>query len=166
MMLQPYTRIKDDEKASAWWSETNYREGKGAEWVRNQVNWIISPHSVRSRHRNNFKLSPGVVTKRGPTSPLAPVEPLLVELCIQRARMGQPLSQSEGILLVNSIIQGTVYQEIPAVPDSSSKIVVQQPRLCWSAWSVQRRNYRLDDGVRLQAATGKKGIRTLIFADV
>ncbi len=48
--------------------------------------------------------------RRGPTSPLAPVEPLLVDLCIQRAHMGQPLLQSEGIMLVNSIIDGTIYQ--------------------------------------------------------
>jgi hypothetical protein len=33
------------------------------------------------------------------------VEPLIVELCIEKALMGQPLS-----LLVNSIIKGTIYQ--------------------------------------------------------
>jgi hypothetical protein len=78
--------------------------------LENEETWTISADSVRSRHRNNIKSSNGMVA-RGPTSPLAPVEPLLVELCIQRARMGQPLSQNEGILLVNSIIQGTVHQE-------------------------------------------------------
>jgi hypothetical protein len=78
--------------------------------LEDEENWTISADSVRSRHRNNIKSSNGMVT-RGPTSPLALVEPLPVELCIQRARMGQPLSQSLGILLVNSIIQGTVNQE-------------------------------------------------------
>jgi hypothetical protein len=34
----------------------------------------------------------------------------VVDLCIQRACMGQPLSQSEAILLVNSIINGTIHQ--------------------------------------------------------
>jgi hypothetical protein len=42
MLLQPYTRIKDDEKASAWWSETNYREGKVQNGLESQENFTIS----------------------------------------------------------------------------------------------------------------------------
>jgi hypothetical protein len=77
--------------------------------LENETKWTISASSVRSRHFENIKATNGVVG-RGPASPLAPVEPLLVELCIQRSRMGQPLSQGEGIMLVNSIIEGTIHQ--------------------------------------------------------
>jgi hypothetical protein len=130
--------------------------------LESQENFTISAHSVRSRHRNNFKLSPGVVTKRGPTSPLAPVEPLLVELCIQRARMGQPLSQSEGILLVNSIIQGTVYQEsLRQFQIGSSKMSNDAGNLgyagsaYWRAFK-ERNKHRLDDGVPVAQAACRK----------
>jgi hypothetical protein len=81
MMLQPYTRIQDDEKASAWWSETNYREGKVQNGLESQE-ILQSRHSVGSRHRNNFKLS---LVCLGVGLRPCPVEPLLVELCIQRA---------------------------------------------------------------------------------
>jgi hypothetical protein len=75
--------------------------------LENEKDWTIPADSVRSRQkwRNITNVN------CGPPSPLAPVEPLLVELCIQRSRMGQPLAQSEGILLVNSIIHGTIHQD-------------------------------------------------------
>jgi hypothetical protein len=75
--------------------------------LENENDWTIPVDSVRSREKA------GNVSNvyRGPPSPLAPVEPLLVELCIQRSRMGQPLAQHEGILLVNSIIFGTIHQD-------------------------------------------------------
>jgi hypothetical protein len=78
--------------------------------VDNEECWTISENSVRSRQKRQG--NPNVTSngKRGPTSPLAAVEPLIADMCIQRARMGQPLSQSEGILLVNSIIDGTIHQ--------------------------------------------------------
>ena len=36
---------------------------------------------------------------------------MLVELCLQKARMGQPLGIREGLCFANSIIEGTVYEE-------------------------------------------------------
>jgi hypothetical protein len=105
-----YSKFKMTNKLPHGGLNQTMQRAKVQNGLENQENWIISAHSVRSQHCSNIKLSNGVV-RHGPTSPLAPVEPLLLdELCIQRARMGQPILQSEGILLVNYIIQGTVYQ--------------------------------------------------------
>jgi hypothetical protein len=65
--------------------------------LENEENWTIAENSVSSRHkRSNGNVKLINVAKPGPALPSAAVEPLLVELCIQRAQMGQPLSQSEG----------------------------------------------------------------------
>ena len=39
------------------------------------------------------------------------IEPVLVELLIQHSRMGAPLGQTKGLLLANSLIDGTVHQQ-------------------------------------------------------
>jgi hypothetical protein len=59
--------------------------------VDNEECWTISENSVRSRQKRQG--NPNVTSngKRGPTLPLAAVEPLIADMCIQRARMGQPL---------------------------------------------------------------------------
>ena len=41
----------------------------------------------------------------------AAVEPLLLELYIQKAQMGKPLGIREGLCFANSIIEGTVHEE-------------------------------------------------------
>ena len=48
-----------------------------------------------------------MVSHPGPHSPVEPMEEYLCMIMIQRARMGQPLSVTKGINLVNSIISGT-----------------------------------------------------------
>jgi hypothetical protein len=128
--------------------------------LENEANWTISPSSVRSRYRDSVSSSNRVV--RGPESPLAAVEPLLVELCIQRARMGQPLSQSEGILLVNSIIQGTAHQEklrqfqMRSVKMSSDDINLGYAgHAYWRAFK-ERNKDKLDAGVPVAQAACRK----------
>ena len=39
------------------------------------------------------------------------LEPMLVELLLQRAKMGYPLQQNEGLAFANSLIQGSDYQK-------------------------------------------------------
>ena len=41
---------------------------------------------------------------------MAAVEPLLVELYLQTARMGEPLGIREGLCIFNSITEGTVHE--------------------------------------------------------
>jgi hypothetical protein len=60
--------------------------------------WTILADSMRTPQKRQVATNEISNGKRGPTSPLVPVEPLLVNLCIQRARMGQRLSQSEGTI--------------------------------------------------------------------
>ena len=47
----------------------------------------------------------------GIATPMVTVEPLLVELWLQKARMGQTLGIREGLCFANSIIEGTVHEE-------------------------------------------------------
>ena len=42
---------------------------------------------------------------------MAAVEPLLVQLYLQKAQMGQPLGIREGLCFANSIIEVTVHEE-------------------------------------------------------
>ena len=42
---------------------------------------------------------------------MAAVEPLLVQLYIQKAQMGQTLGIRKGLFFANSVIEGTVYEE-------------------------------------------------------
>jgi hypothetical protein len=75
--------------------------------LENENDWTIPVNSVRSQEKAGNVSN----VNRGPPLTLAPVEPLLIELCIQRSCMGQPLAQSEGILLVNSFVFGTIHQD-------------------------------------------------------
>jgi hypothetical protein len=44
---------------------------------------------------------------RGPTSPMATIEPLLVEFCCRMNRVFSPLDVAQGLALANSLIDGT-----------------------------------------------------------
>ena len=68
--------------------------------------FAISKELVKTRARREST----VVAHRGPETPMIDVEPMLVQFFIQRARMGQPLKQREGLAFANSIIDGTAYQ--------------------------------------------------------
>jgi hypothetical protein len=86
----------------------------------------------------------------------------LLTLHSKKLRWGSLYRKSEGILLVNSIIQGTVYQEkSEQFQIGSSKMsVMQQPRLCWKCMERSKRGtYRLDDGVPVAGSLPeRKGI--------
>ena len=121
--------------------------------------WTLSAASVRSRYRNNTSSSRVTC---GPDSPLAPIEPLLVELCIQRGRMGQPLSQGEGIMLVNSIINETIYQknlrefQIGCVKmDPTAENLGYAGLAYWRAFK-KRNKEKLDAGVAIAQAACRK----------
>ena len=65
--------------------------------------------TVRSRVKAQTDLtksSTGIVT------PMATVEPFLVQLYLQRAQMGQPLGIREGLCFENSLIEGTVHGDV------------------------------------------------------
>ena len=76
--------------------------------LQDETTFDISLKTIRSRERN--KTATGIGSRFGATSPLVEIEPLVVEFCIERARMGQPFSQGEGIAFINSIIDGTTHQ--------------------------------------------------------
>ena len=69
----------------------------------------------------NLKVKKRLITSRiergnlesstpGPESPMKPLEPLLIDVCVQKARMGQPVNITEGIEMANSLILNTRYQ--------------------------------------------------------
>ena len=70
--------------------------------------FTIAKDTVRSRVKAQTDLTK---SSCGIATPMATVEPLLVELCLQKARMGQPLGIREGLCFANSIIEGTVHEE-------------------------------------------------------
>ena len=61
----------------------------------------ISIKTLQSRYCRN-KL---FVEHRGTPTPMAPLEPALLEIVIQRSKMNQPLTVTEGLQLVNSMIK-------------------------------------------------------------
>ena len=67
----------------------------------------IPGKTIQSRTRRG-NLAP---KNRGVTSPLADAEEILVVLCIQMGKIRQPLNVTEGITLVNDMIEGTQMQE-------------------------------------------------------
>mmetsp|Transcript_25346 Transcript_25346/g.42114 ORF Transcript_25346/g.42114 Transcript_25346/m.42114 type:complete len:152 (+) Transcript_25346:481-936(+) len=50
-------------------------------------------------------------SSKGAAPPLHNIEPYLVEVCKQKARMGQPMGMTEGLAMANSMIQGTEHQD-------------------------------------------------------
>jgi len=67
----------------------------------------IKHRTVWERLRRNI-LQP--VRKPGPKSPLAELEDTIIDIAIQMCRCRQPLTTSEGLVLVNSLIKGTKYE--------------------------------------------------------
>ena len=64
----------------------------------------ISPSTIRSRYKRN-NLNP--LTPQGTPSPMVAVEPYLVEVILQLARMRCPINPTTGLYLANSLIEGT-----------------------------------------------------------
>mmetsp|Transcript_27042 Transcript_27042/g.38327 ORF Transcript_27042/g.38327 Transcript_27042/m.38327 type:complete len:143 (-) Transcript_27042:412-840(-) len=59
------------------------------------------------------RLTTGNLTKstKGISSPLQSMEPILVELILQKAQMGQHLNMKDSFHLANSLMQGSDYQK-------------------------------------------------------
>ena len=50
---------------------------------------------------------------KGPNSPMQVIELLIVNVCIQEAKMGQSVNVTEGIKMVNSLILRTTWKKKP-----------------------------------------------------
>ncbi len=50
-------------------------------------------------------------THRGPKSPISDYEPTVVAMCVQMGHIRQPLNCSEGLMLMQDLIEGTTGQE-------------------------------------------------------
>lgn len=75
----------------------------------------ISEKTIKTRIRNNNL--DGTNAKR--LSPLHEVEPFIVQLCVQMARINCALTRDDVLCVVKEVIEGTEYQK-------SSQIVWQQ----------------------------------------
>ena len=69
----------------------------------------ISPMAIRKRVYRNSLESHHMAG--GQVSPLVKIEPVIVSIIVQMARMRQCLNPSKGLLLVNSLISGTKIQK-------------------------------------------------------
>ena len=69
----------------------------------------ISPCAIRKRVKRNSLINRHLAG--GQVSPLERIEPIIVSIIVQMARMRQCLTPSKGLLLVNSLISGTKIQE-------------------------------------------------------
>ena len=57
--------------------------------------------TIQSRYRRNRM----IVTHRSTVSPMAQIEPALLQILIQKGKMNQPLTVDEGLQLANSMIK-------------------------------------------------------------
>ena len=72
----------------------------------------LPPNSIKiEKIRRRIKRNNLTPTSRGPPSPLAPIEKLLVDMLIQRAATNQPLNASDGFRLVKFLIIGTKHED-------------------------------------------------------
>ena len=69
----------------------------------------ISSSAIRKRSERHSLVNHHVA--RGQVSPLLRIEPVIVEIILQMARIRQCLCPSKGLQLVNSIIKGTKIQD-------------------------------------------------------
>ena len=69
----------------------------------------ISEWTIRKQLKKNGNALMKSTT--GNEYPLASIELYIVEICLQKARMGQTIQHNKGLSLANSLIQGTFHQE-------------------------------------------------------
>ena len=125
------------------------------------ANVKVSFETVRSRAAIKIKKSGEVqngqhhISKHGHQSPMNEIEPYLVGLIQQLAKMRVPISVSEGLMLANSLIAGTEtmakvnnWRETNCIPFQINK----KPELGKSYWKgFMKRNAQL--------VTAKKGVK-------
>ena len=73
------------------------------------VTATISPQAIRRRIHRKSLVTHHVAG--GQVTPLLRIEPLIVEIILQMARIRQCLNPSKGLQLVNSLIKGTKIQD-------------------------------------------------------
>ena len=69
----------------------------------------ISPEAIRKRVQRNSLENHHLAG--GQVSPLQKIEPIIVSIIVQMARMRQSLTPSKGLLLINSLIKGSKIQD-------------------------------------------------------
>ena len=68
----------------------------------------VSFELIKSRLRRNRQV---LMTRGGVSSPLAPIEPVVMQIVVWKQEAGQPITPKEGLALVNSMIDGKPLQE-------------------------------------------------------
>ena len=95
----------------------------------------------------------------GPVSPMAVVEPLLCDVCIQKSKMGQPMNQTEGLLFANSIIQDSETQrKLIAFQQKLGTKKIHLGVLSKKYWSsfLKRNNERIESEIGCKQAACRK----------
>ena len=78
-----------------------FEEAKAKYNVSETINFKNVQKCVQTRfQRNSLRCS-----HQGTVSPMAPLEPLILEIAVQKGRMNQPLTVEEGLHLSNSLIK-------------------------------------------------------------
>ena len=72
-----------------------------------EPDFVIPHNTVRSRVKHGADLTQSSL---GLVYTLASVEPYLVSICMHKARIGQPMGMTDGIAMINSMIEGTTHQ--------------------------------------------------------
>ena len=73
--------------------------------VKYNVSEPICYKNVQSCVQTRFKRKSLACSHRGTVSPMTPLEPIILEIALQRGRMNQPLTVEEGLHLSNSLIK-------------------------------------------------------------
>ena len=69
--------------------------------------FVIPQNTVRSRVKRGADLKKSYL---GVVSPLASVDPYLVSIFMHKSRIGQPMGMTEGLAVINSMIEGTTHR--------------------------------------------------------
>ena len=67
-------------------------------------NVVIKAETIRSRHKRG-SVNPEL--EQGTPSPIAHIEPCFSEVILKLSQMREPITPTTGLLLVNSMIEGT-----------------------------------------------------------
>ena len=77
--------------------------------IAKKIDVKISPEAIRKRDQRKSLENHHLAG--GQESPLEKIEPLIISIIVQMARMRQSLNPSKGLLLINSLIHGTKIQD-------------------------------------------------------
>lgn len=71
------------------------------------------PNLIVNKRRILSRIERGSLTRRkkGQQSPIEAIEHLMVQICITKAKIGQPVNVGKGIKVANSLIPGSIWQD-------------------------------------------------------